>query len=157
MIVDWLNLIEQGHFAWPKHMLEVRTVFLSKDPDDMSNPLAYRPLKITSAIYRRWATARLKKMEHWIDSWDHPALHVIGGKGAQCAWLKTALGIESLRQMEIDLAGGSIDIFKCFDQINREIAFQLAEKAGMPSGVLNAYFSYIDNIYFCYEQSMLLV
>ena len=121
-------------------MLEVRTVFLSKDPDDTSNPLAYRPLKITSAIYRRWATARLKKMEKWIDEWDHPALHVIGGKGAQDAWYKTALDTEFTRQLGLDIAGGSIDIFKCFDQINRQIVFHLAKEAGMPENFFNSVF-----------------
>ena len=77
---------------------------------------------------------------------DHPALHVIGGKGAQCAWMKTAPRTEFLKQLDLDIAGGSIDIFKCFDQINRHIVFQLARKAGMPTGVLQAYFNYIDNI-----------
>jgi len=146
LIVDWLNLIEEGKMSWPKHMLEVRTVFLNKDPDDSSNPLAYRPLKITSAIYRRWASARLRKLEKWIELWDDPALHVIGGKGAQCAWLKTAIRTEYLKHMLTDIAGGSIDIFKCFDQINRHIVWDLAKQAGMPIGVLTAYFEYIDNI-----------
>ena len=77
-------------------MLEVRTVFLSKDADDTSNPLAYRPLKITSAIYRRWATARLKSLEPWIDSWDLDALHVIGGKGASVPGLRLLCDMNSI-------------------------------------------------------------
>ncbi len=86
-------------------------MFLSKDADDTTNPLAYRGLKITSALYRKWASTRLKALEQWIDSWDHPALHVIGGKGAQDAWLFTALRTEIAQLEGQNMTGGSIDIF----------------------------------------------
>ena len=66
IIVNFLNAIEHGTVQWPEEMQHTRTVFLSKDPDCTEDPLAYRGLKITSAIYRRWASNRLKALRRWI-------------------------------------------------------------------------------------------
>ena len=113
-------------------MLHTRTVFLSKDPEKTDDPLAYRGLKITSAIYRKWASTRLRALAPWVAQWDHPALPVVGGKGAQDAWLLTALKAELSRLKGHHITGGSIDIFKCFDQINRCMLQEIAKRAGMP-------------------------
>ena len=64
-LVDFLNEIEKGA-PWPEHMLQTRAVFLSKDPDQTANPLAYRILKITSGLYRKWASCRNMNLENWI-------------------------------------------------------------------------------------------
>jgi hypothetical protein len=146
LLVDLLNAIELGYADWPPNMLHTRAVFLSKDPDNTDDPLAYRGLKITSCIYRKWASNRLHSMEEWICQWDHAALHVISGKGAQDAWLLTSLKVELARLEGRDVTGGSIDIYKCFDQINRELLHSLAVEAGMPKRVLDPYFRYINNL-----------
>jgi len=71
--------------------------------------------------------------------WDHLALHVIGARGAMDAWLITSLGAELCRLEGRHLIGGSIDIYKCFDQINRDLLFKLAEEAGMPKRIFVPY------------------
>ena len=43
--------------------MEIRAIFLNKDPNDMANPLAYRILKIAYAVYRRWAFIRLNNLK----------------------------------------------------------------------------------------------
>ena len=99
-------------------MLETRAVFLSKNPDDTCNPLNYRILKITSGIYRKWASAWLYKLAPWVATWDHDALHAgVPGKGAQDAWMKTAIENELNMLLGYDIAGASVDVFKCFDHI----------------------------------------
>ena len=85
-------------------------------------------------------------MDEWVSQWDHPALHVIGGKGAQDAWLMTSLKAELARLEGKNISGGSIDIYKCFDQINRDLLFRLACEAGMPKRILIPYFKYINNL-----------
>jgi hypothetical protein len=45
-----------------------------------------------------------------------------------------------------DVSGGSIDIYKCFDQLNRTLLKRLATHAGMPTRVMEPYFRFIDNI-----------
>jgi ribonuclease HI len=151
VVVDLLNHIEEGNIKWPKHMLETRAVLLPKDPNDVSNPLAQRILKITSCYYRRWAGTRLKNIEDWVELWDDPALHVIGGKGALDAWFNKALSIEAAKLEGIHIAGGSVDVYKCFDQVNRELLFLLAQQAGMPMRILRPYFDYIDQIEVRYQ------
>ena len=144
LIVDLLNAIEHGA-EWPQHMLVTRAVFLSKDPDDISNPLAYRILKITSGWYRKWGSVRNRDIAPWIDKWNTEEINSIG-RGAQNAWFNTSLLNELNGVSGYDTSGGSIDVFKCFDQVNRPLVHRLATEAGMPSRVLDAYFRYIDNL-----------
>ncbi len=143
LIVDMLNT----RARWPKAMLATRAVLLSKDPADTASPLAYRILKITSGIYRKWGSTRLKNLQDWIALWGEEAINAgVPGKGAADAWHKTALDLEFARAHFINLTGGSVDIYKCFDQLNRDLVFRLARKAGMPDRILNAYERYISSM-----------
>ena len=89
----------------------------------------------------------MRDLTKWIDIWDHPALHAgIPGKGAQDAWYHTALTNELNLISRRDIGGGSIDIYKCFDQINRILLKKIAEIAGMPRRVVEPYFRWLDNM-----------
>jgi hypothetical protein len=150
-IVDLLNAVEKGA-PWPEHMLHTRAVFLSKDPSKTDDPLAYRILKITSGWYRKWASCRNRKLRGWIASWDCPELNSgVPKKGAQDAWFNTALQLELAQLSGEPIAGASVDVFKCFDQINRALVFMLASRAGMPSRILKPYMRYIDAIKVRYQ------
>jgi hypothetical protein len=136
LMVDFLNAIEKGA-PWPETMRQTRAVFLSKDPDDTANPLAYRALKITSSIYRKWATYRNRTLEDWVMSWQDKAMNSgIPGKGGTDAWYHTALHVELQRLSGQEVSGGSVDIYKCFDQINRDLLKEIAITAGMPERVV---------------------
>ncbi len=70
-------------------------------------------------------------LEDWVKTWDEEAIHAgTPGKGAFDGWHKTALDIEFARAHNLLVAGGSIDVYKCFDQINRSLIFKLAKEAG---------------------------
>ncbi len=128
-------------------MLATRAVLLSKDPSDTHNPLAYRILKITSGIYRKWASMRMRHLHDWVLLWDEEAINAgVPDKGAPDGWLKTAIDLEFARVNNIQIAGGSIDVYKCFDQLNKPLIIQLAKEAGMPARVLTAYANYINNM-----------
>ena len=130
ILADLLNLIEDGA-PWPTSTKVARAVFLPKDPEDTQNPLAYRILKVTPAIYRRWATTRMRHLEDWILTWDHPALHAgIPGKGAFDAWYKTAIETELHLLQGRHVCGASIDVYKCFDQVNRPLLYKLPNVQG---------------------------
>ena len=45
-----------------------------------------------------------------------------------------------------DVSGGSIDIYICFDQLNRTLLKRLATHAGMPTRAMESYFRFVDNI-----------
>jgi len=151
LIVKLLNAVEKGA-SWPEHMLHTRAVFLSKDSEKTEDPLAYRILKITSGWYRKWATCRVKNLEPWIKTWDNKYNNSgVPGKGAQDAWYQTALKVELDSISGCHTSGGSIDIFKCFDQINREFIYALCVEAGLPTRILLPYFAYIDNMRIRYQ------
>ena len=146
LLVDMLREIENGA-EWPKTIKTTRAVFLSKDPSDTQNPLAYRILKISSAIQRRWATTRNRDLKKWIEQWDHKAINAgVPFKGAVDAWYNTALQNELHLNNENEIAGGSVDIYKCFDQINRELLEKIALAAGMPKKICAAYFRFINDL-----------
>ena len=124
-MVDMLNAIELGA-PWPQHMLITRAVFLSKDPDDTANPLAYRILKITSGWYRKWASCRDRNLTKWKLQWDDAAINSgMPEKGANDSWLVTTINNELTKTCGDDVSGGSIDVFKCFDQIIRRFNFYI--------------------------------
>ena len=50
-----------------------------------------------------------------------------------------------------DVWGGSIDIYKCFDQINRELLKQVAITAGMPGRIAEPYFRFIADFEVRYQ------
>ena len=133
-------------------MLQTRAVFLSKDPSKTMDPLAYRILKITSCYYRKWGSCRMRNLRDWVETWDCPELNSgVPGKGAFDAWLQTALEIELAQLIGEPTAGGSIDIYKCFDQIDRDLVEQLARQAGMPERILQPYLRYINNMSIRYQ------
>ena len=51
LLADMLNEIEQGA-KWPKEMNKARAAFMSKDEDDVLNPLANRVLLMLPSVYR---------------------------------------------------------------------------------------------------------
>eukprot|EP00973_Karenia_brevis_P088597 12285032-Karenia_brevis.AAC.1 len=109
--------------------------------------MACRIIKITTALNRLWGAVRMKDMEGWINAWkcDEMFSGVAGIGAEECAYL-TALDIEYKKIMKRHLSVGSIDVFKCFDQILRPLIIRLATAAGMPRGVCKAYEGYISKM-----------
>merc|ERR1712051_234330 len=102
--------------------------------------MAYRILKITSMIYRLWATIRVQHLEHWIGTWADPAMFAgVVGAGAEEGWYLTQLDLELKHTTGADVTAASIDVYKCFDQLVRPLVVALARSAGMPANILPAY------------------
>eukprot|EP00974_Lingulodinium_polyedra_P004619 434268-Lingulodinium_polyedra.AAC.1 len=68
----------------------------------------------------------------------------VRGRGAEEANFLHALELEEHLLLGTFFAGGDVDIKKCFDQLVRPLVVALAAAAGMPTGVLRAYTSYMD-------------
>ena len=58
------------------------------------------------------------------------------GKGAVAAAYGTAIIMEYCKLHDKHYTGASADIYKCFDQIVRELIKEVLTVAGMPAGVL---------------------
>ena len=107
------------------------------------DPMDYRVLLMLSSVYRVYGKVRLAQLQPWIDSWNMPEIYAgIEGKGAADAAYAPALEIEHCRVNGTKYTGGAADVYKCFDQIRRDIVYQLLEKAGMPRRIVLAYRSF---------------
>ena len=53
---------------------------------------------------------------------------------------------ETLRLQGKNITVGSIDVYKCFDQMNRKLVYKRVKEAGMSKQILETYFQYIDNL-----------
>ena len=141
-----LNSIEDGA-DWPEDILLARASFLAKDRDNLESPLSYRILLIMPVLYRRWASCRLHSMQPWIKKWQLEDMFAgVPEVGAEDAWWETAVDLEAHSVTGKLFAGGALDIFKCFDQIVRPLAYRLAKVAGMPVKILDAYMRYQENL-----------
>lgn len=141
-----LNLVEEGA-PWPAGTLHAKASHLPKDTDNLADPMAYRILLILPAIYRPWASTRLKDIYPWVETWKNLSMFAgIPGMGALDGWYQTAIQVELCKLLGIPYTGGAADIFKCFDQIHRGLLYHLATVAGIPNRVLTAYRNYHDKV-----------
>ena len=148
LLADLLNAIEQDGAPWPDSTLQVRAAFLGKGGDG-SNPLDYRVLSIMSVIYRRWASLRHKSLKGWVATWAMSEHYAgTGPNGAEDAWYHTGMVVETARLKNQDITGGAADVWKCSDQVLRELLFVLLKLGGFPSRILAAYKNFHDNCHF---------
>ena len=132
---------------WPETATMTRAIFLCKDPDDKANPMSYRIIKVTSALYRLWGSVRIKDLDGWISSWKTKHMFSgIPGVGAEDCAYQTAIYAELKRIYGEGFTTGSIDVHKCFDQVVRTLVYEIARAAGIPEGVLRAYRGFLENM-----------
>jgi hypothetical protein len=116
-----LNMVEEGA-EWPEPMKYCRAAFLSKDENDLLNPLAYRCLLMMPYVYRLWGRVRLEHLQPWVEEWATDEMYAgIEGRGAADAAYTTALILEYCKLTKTPYSGGAADILKCFDQIQRPL------------------------------------
>ena len=100
----------------------------------MERAMRYRPLTITSPIYRCWGTMRLECMSPWIREWALPEMHVgIPEMGTVDAWYEVLTTLEDHKLTGEQFVGGVTGIAKFFDQIRRDLVFRICKAAGMPT------------------------
>eukprot|EP00973_Karenia_brevis_P065461 9095735-Karenia_brevis.AAC.1 len=145
-LAQLLQMIEDGA-EWPEALLHGKAVLGLKDPEDRFNPLAYRILLILPNLYRKWAATRLTQLEPWIRRWQLPTMHAgVPGSGAEDAWYMTGVHIEHSRVHNKHVIGGTLDIYKCFDQIVRPLLYFQLRMGGFPRKLLNAYIAYHEHV-----------
>ena len=109
--------------------------------------MSYRIIKITSTFYRIYGSVRSRDLEGWTQKWALTNMFAgVPGVGAEEGWYLTQIALETQRLQGKQISAGSIDVFKCFDQLSRKLIYALAKEAGMPRKVVNAYYAYIDNL-----------
>ena len=75
------------------------------------------------------------------------------GAGADDAWYSKSLEVEHAMLYGLPLVGAITDLYKCFDQIIRLIAYIILLISGFPANVLTAYVNYQQDaeIYFSFS------
>ena len=63
-------------------------------------------------------------------------------RGADDGWWLNALAMELNHVRGEASTGAAVDVFKCFDQVRRDLLYEMAYRAGMPKRVLHAYRSF---------------
>ena len=148
-LASMLNSIEQGA-EWPKQTLAGRTAWLDKTdgPEPSLDPLEYRGLAILSKVYRLYAAIRLRHLQPWVQNWEKEELFAgtSAATGAEDAWYLLGLECEEARLLGEIFTGGSADIWKCFDQHQRALLYDLLEAAGFPKPILRAYQAFHENL-----------
>ena len=100
---------------------------------------------ITSSFYRCWAATRLRHLESWISLWRLDTLYSgLPGVGAQDAWFDMAMQVEHAQVHQKGVAGGAVDVHKCFDQVVRPLLYWLLLLGGLPPAILTAYTNHIE-------------
>ena len=145
-LAELLNEVEDNG-KWPEQMRMAKASFLAKDEENNLDPLAYRVLLMLPTVYRLWARVRLAHLAPWIKTWAGPHTFAgVEGKGAPDAAYSTALQLEHDKLEGAPHVGGSADIYKCFDQIQRGMVNTILFMAGMPDGIRAAYMDFISNL-----------
>ena len=97
LLTEWMKAIERTR-RWPSDQCKARAVFLSKSDNASADPMDDRILKITSTLYRVWASVRMADLEDWIKGWADKAMFAgVPGGGAEEAWYLTQLDFELKR------------------------------------------------------------
>ena len=109
-LADLLNIIEEGA-EWPEPMEVARAAFLTKDAQDMLNPLAYRILLMLPSTHRVWASTRFGHLQPWVQAWTTEEMYAgIEGRGTEDAAYATALLLEYCNLKKMDFTGVAADI-----------------------------------------------
>ena len=86
-------------------------------------------------------------MQPWIAEWVTPEIYAgVEGQGAADAAYETAVKMELCRLRGEPCTGGATDVYKCFDQIQRQLLYRIMEEAGMPARVREAYQSFQESL-----------
>eukprot|EP00973_Karenia_brevis_P028258 3893708-Karenia_brevis.AAC.1 len=74
------------------------------------------------------------------------------GIGSEDAWYLTALQAEHDILHQVPFVGGTLDLYKCFDQVLRPLLYIVLLLSGLPSTVLTAYSNFLENawMYNCF-------
>ena len=88
---------------------------MHKGAPEEAGPLDLRILLILPALYRRWASTKLRTVAPWVGAWQCHDMYVgPPGSGAQDAWYSTSIIREYRHVYGIAYQGGTTDLWKLF-------------------------------------------
>eukprot|EP00969_Alexandrium_andersonii_P202097 8930319-Alexandrium_andersonii.AAC.1 len=139
------NRVEAGT-PWPDVLCQARAIFLAKEGEGLS-PQGFRILSIGSHVYRRWGAMRLAHLEAWVRRWLPDDAHGgFKGRSAEVASWVLAARLEHNGLKGVSTSSMSIDVFKCFDQVSRQLIACIIERMGAPKRFVRGWLGVVDNM-----------
>ena len=134
--------------VWPEGLLDAYIAMIPKVGGD-STPLGQRPLSVLPVACRIWASARMKQLEDWFQSWVPSSVYSAGnGRSSVGAWYTTALDIEEVLAGAVDTHVHIFvaDVVKSFDTVDRGILDRILSSLGLPGWFRHVYFEYHSHV-----------
>ena len=99
-----------------------------------------RPITILSQLYRLWASVMVQQIVAQICTWIPSGVTgLLPKRGAQCSGYLTQMLLEKAILGHERLSGVTLDLVKCFNNINWGVGFQLLDRIGVPSSLLKQF------------------
>ena len=106
-------------------------------------------MSVLPVVYRIWASARMKQLEGWFQSWVPSSVYSAGnGRSSVQAWYTTALDIEEVLAGAVDTHVHIFvaDVVKSLDTVDRSILDRVLSSLGLPPWFRHAYFEYHSHV-----------
>ena len=130
-------------FGYPRHLAQARVAVLAKRslPEHMGHG---RPIVIFATLYRLWASVAAQTiLRHWSRWLPWSVRGSLPQREARDISYALEAMIESALSRNEPLAGFSVDIVKCFNQLPRLPLRRLLSHLGFPSEVLALSFDFL--------------
>eukprot|EP00660_Eupelagonema_oceanica_P019121 gene19121-biopygen9988 len=107
MLAEVFNCIEKTG-TWPKALMRSLITLIPKG--EGAEPLKMRPISVMSAVYRLWASARLRTMIEWQERWAAKGQRGYRpGQGTEDLYWDLALRLEEALLKGEPFGGASLD------------------------------------------------
>jgi ribonuclease HI len=134
-MLELIKALEAGH-DWPTQAVTGLVAALAKTPQ-VETVQQYRPICVFSIFYRTWGTIRARQCLRFLQDIVPNTLHGnIPGRSPKKVWYHVQQCIEHAYSQSTELAGGIIDLVKCFNTLPRGILQELAAHIGLPPSVV---------------------
>ena len=134
--------------VWPEGLLDAYIAMIPQVGGD-STPLGQRPLSVLPVPYRIWASARMKQLEDWFQSWVPSSVYSAGNvRSSVEAWYTTALDIEEVLAGAVDTHVHIFvaEVVESFDTVDCSILDRVLSSLGLPAWFRHAYFEYHSHV-----------
>jgi len=150
-LLDFLRQIDGQTCSWPSQFLFGKVISLAKR-DHPHLPAHFRPVVILSCIYRAWSRLQAHSViQRLAVVVPDAAQGFLPGRECANVWLRLQSYIELCLQHQLDFSGFSADLEKCFNNIDRDVLFALAQHVGLPNSLLRPWRNFLDSFERAFE------